>query len=68
MEILAKNMKKCRIENKLTQQEIADKLNIHQATYAGYESGKHKPEPETIVKIADIFKVSTDYLLGRYNK
>lgn len=66
MNVFAENMKKCRLECKLTQQQVADKLKIHQATYAGYESGKHSPDPETIVKLAEIFKVSTDYLLGRY--
>lgn len=39
-------------------------LNIRQQSYARYENGKGEPDLETVVKIANIFKVSCDYLLG----
>lgn len=66
MDFFAENLKISRKNNNMTQAEVAKLLGINRVTYTGYESGKHKPDPETIVKIADIFKVSTDYLLGRY--
>jgi len=58
-----KRLKKLRKESKLTQQELADKLNIKRSTLAGYESGK-QPSYETLVKLSDIFNVSVDYILG----
>lgn len=54
-----------RKSKKLTQQELADKLNISRATYAQYEIGRRKPDYETLEKLADFYKVSIDYLLGR---
>lgn len=52
-------------ENKgLTQEEVSKKLNIARATYANYETGKREPNFETLQKIAALFEVSADYLLG----
>lgn len=48
----------------LTQEEVALKLNIARGTYAHYETGKREPNFETLQKIAALFEVSTDYLLG----
>lgn len=59
-----RNLRKAK---KLTQQEIADKLGITRQAYGYYENENSKREPdiETIQKLAEIFDVSTDYLLGR---
>lgn len=54
-----------RKSNGLTQQELADKLNISRATYAQYEIGRREPDFETLQKLADFFSTTTDYLLGR---
>ena len=54
-----------RESNKLTQREIAAKLGIKQPSYIRYENGKSEPTLECLVKIADLFDVSVDYLLGR---
>lgn len=54
-----------RKQNKLTQQELADKLKINNVTYYGYEKGRNKPDIETLIKIADFYKVSLDYLCDR---
>lgn len=51
--------------NKLTQKEIADYLNISQPSYIRYENGTSEPSYENLVKLADLFDVSIDYLLGR---
>ena len=48
-----------------TQQEIADLLEISRSNYSLYEAGKRIPPIENIEKLADFFKVSVDYLLGR---
>ncbi len=48
----------------ITQQKIAVDLDIEQASISSYESGKYYPTVEVLVKLADYFGVSTDYLLG----
>ncbi|MEH7223899.1 helix-turn-helix transcriptional regulator [Bacillus sp. JJ1566] len=59
-------LKKLRTDRKLTQQQIANKLGITRQAYGYYESEKEKREPDhaTTQKIAEIFDVSVDYLLG----
>lgn len=49
-----------------TQAEVAEKLHISRTAYAGYESGRNEPDLKTLVKIADLYGVSLDYLAGRY--
>ena len=49
----------------LTQQFVADQLGITQASYQAYEGGKTMPTAEKLVLLADLFDVTTDYLLGR---
>ena len=48
-----------------TQRQVAEMLKIAQPSYIRYENGTAEPTQETLVKIADIFDVSIDYLLGR---
>lgn len=50
----------------LTQREIAEKLGITASAYTQYETDKTQPSLETASKLADILKVSLDYLIGRY--
>lgn len=52
-----------RKEKKLTQQDMASKLEIARTTYASYEQGHRQPDYDTLKKIADFFEVSIDYLL-----
>ncbi|MEZ3453880.1 MAG: helix-turn-helix domain-containing protein [Oscillospiraceae bacterium] len=52
----------------LTQTDIAKKLFISQRTYSYYESGGHDIPTEILVRIADLFSVSVDYLLNRTDK
>lgn len=49
----------------VTQEEVADFLNLNRTTYNKYENGASKPTPEILSRIADYFHVSVDYLLGR---
>lgn len=54
-----------RKQNKMTQEQIAKRLGIHRGTYSNYEANKRDPDYEMLQKIADVFGVTTDYLLGR---
>ncbi len=63
-----KLLRKLRESKKLTQADVASALEIGRSTYTKYESGKSKPVSEMLIKIADYFSVSVDYLLGRSNK
>ncbi|HJD24314.1 MAG TPA: helix-turn-helix transcriptional regulator [Firmicutes bacterium] len=48
----------------MTQEQVAKSLNIVRSTYAYYETGKTCPDFATVVRIAHLFNVTTDYLLG----
>lgn len=48
-----------------TQKQMAEFLGITQPSYIRYENGSAEPSLETLVKLADIFDVSVDFLLGR---
>jgi len=63
----AVRMVELRLKEGKTQTETAARLGIAQQTYAGYESGRNEPDIKTFLRLADIYKVSTDYLLGRLN-
>lgn len=54
-----------RHERELTQKELANIIGIDPSTIANYEVGSRSPDYFTLVKIADYFGVSTDYILGR---
>ena len=58
-------IKDTRIQQNITQTQIAQKLGIAQQIYQRYEQGKTKLSLENAVKIADILGVSLDYLAGR---
>lgn len=61
MEIL----KQLRKQNKFTQKDVAAQLGVSFQCYQGYEAGYRQPTPEMLCKLADVFEVSVDYLLGR---
>ena len=54
-----------RIDNGYTQQQVADYLNVRQNTYSQYEIGVLRYPVDVIMKLADFYGVSVDYLLGR---
>lgn len=59
---------KClREENKLSREELSEKLKISYSSVSKYETNIRFPDKETLKKIADFFSVSVDYLLGRSN-
>lgn len=53
-----------REDNDLTQQQVANYLNIRQNTYSQYETGSRQIPLEIIIALANLYKTSTDYLLG----
>ena len=48
----------------ITQQRVAVDLGMEQTSISAYEAGKYLPTVDALVKLADYFNVSTDYLLG----
>ncbi|MFJ5766764.1 helix-turn-helix domain-containing protein [Lysinibacillus sp. NPDC093210] len=66
--MLSTRLKALRIGKKLTQRQLAEKINVTHVSISGYESGNRSPDTDTLQRLADFFEVSTDYLLGRTNK
>lgn len=48
----------------LNQSEVAQAIGVDQRTLSNYETGKTNPDSYAIIKLAEFFNVSTDYLLG----
>ena len=57
-----------RTEKKLTQKQVADRIGLAISAVSSYESGSRYPSYEALIKLARIFHVSTDYLLGITDK
>ncbi len=62
---LGKRLKELRKSYGLTQEKLADALDISRVNYTRYETDKARPDYETLILLADFFDVTTDYLLGR---
>lgn len=67
MNKIKEQLKILRTEKGLTQTQVAQIVNVHQVTYQGWEKGKSQPDIDKLIVLADFYKVSTDYLIGRYN-
>lgn len=65
MASFASRLKELRKEFGLTQLDLSKIINIGKSTVSMYESGKRKPELETLEAIADYFNVNMEYLLGK---
>ena len=65
LDTIAKNIKETRESMNMLQQELADKLNITRPVISNWENAKSEPSSTQLLKLADIFGVSTDRLLGR---
>jgi len=61
-------LKSLRIEKKLTQKQVADRIGLAISAVSSYESGSRYPSYDVLVRLAHIFHVSTDYLLGMTDK
>lgn len=58
------NVKRARKSAKMTQEEVAEKLNTSRSNITKYELGTLEPNIETIGMLAELYNVSTDWLFG----
>ena len=61
---MIKNLKLLREEKGWSQQKLADMLNISQQAVFKYEQKSNEPDISTLIRLADIFEVSVDFLIG----
>ena len=59
------NIRNLRVDNGYTQKQIAELLGVSQNTYSQYEIGVLNYPVDALIKLADLYNVSIDYLLGR---
>ncbi len=64
-DIMLKNLKLLRHEAGISQEQLANVIGVSQQSVNKYENHSVEPDIETIIKIADFFCVTTDYLIGR---
>ena len=57
-------LQKLRKERRLTQKDVADRLQVHTNTISGYENNTIDPPMEKLVKMALMYNSTTDYILG----
>ena len=62
--IVAERIKICRKQLGSSQEELANRLGMKRTNIANYEAGRIIPPGNIIVSMSEIFKVSTDYILG----
>ena len=67
MYCLTERLKRLRQSMHLSQEQLARLLGVDRSTISSYESDVRQPPLDTLSRIADVFGVSTDYLLGRTN-
>lgn len=61
---LATKIKQLRIDHNMTQQQVADALNIDRSNYSKYELGKLSISVEMLKELCVLYSVSADFLLG----
>lgn len=60
-------LKTLRLRNNMTQAQLSQKLDLTKSVISAYETGLRLPSYDVLIHIAQIFNVSTDYLLGLEN-
>ncbi|MEY8433940.1 helix-turn-helix transcriptional regulator [Lachnospiraceae bacterium 48-42] len=63
-----KRIEDLRIDHDLTQQNVADYLDVQREVYRRYEKGTRTIPIDLLIKLADYYHTSIDYLVGRTNK
>ena len=63
--VFGERLRFLRKQAKMTQQAVADRLNIHRSTYTKYETDNVTPDHQGLVTLSHLFGVSVDYLVGR---
>lgn len=57
-------LKELRLQAGMTQKDLAAKIGVTKCVISYYELSERSPSPEVLIKLANIFHVTTDYLLG----
>ena len=65
---LSDRLKDLRIEHKYTQSIVEELTGLDRTTISAYELGVREPSVDSLIKLADIYHVSLDYLCGRENR
>ena len=68
MHMIYENIRNLREDNDKKQRELAEYLHVSQNTYSQYENGVLSLSPETLIKLAEFYSTSVDYLLGLTNE
>src|SRR5690606_33522684 len=63
MKMIAKNIRYLRYLKNLTQEQMADELNVHRSRVGSYEEGRSSPTIEMLIKYSDFFKIPVDILI-----
>lgn len=63
-DVFLENLKSARISKNYTQKDMAERLGTTQGAYQKWESGGREPNFENLIKLAEVFNVSVDKLLG----
>lgn len=66
--MLSHRLKELRVNQNLTQSDVAVALGFTSQAIANYEKGKREPRIQELITLANFFNVSIDYLVGRTNK
>ncbi len=61
---MVENLKKLRNKKGVSQQKLADTIEVSQQSINKYENHKIEPDIQTLIKLADYFETSVDYLIG----
>lgn len=61
--LIGQNIKRLRQQNKMTQEQLAEKINVDQKQISHIESGRARPRLSTYLRIANVFDVSIDHFL-----
>ena len=62
---LSEKLLALRTEKGLSQEDLAEKLEVSRQSVSKWETAQSTPDLDKIIRLADLFGVSTDYLLGR---
>lgn len=67
MHMIYESIRNLREDSDKKQRELAEYLHVSQNTYSQYENGVLSLSPETLIKLAEFYNTSVDYLLGLTN-
>lgn len=61
------NLKICRENKRMTAKEVSEKIGVSKQAIYNMEAGASNPSVDTLIKLAELYNVSTDYLIGLTN-